>query len=79
MVPNSSDKIDQLNKLIVDGNHRYIAYKLANFNFEIIPWNKNFNDPCNTINDFVVITNDDWDMNSEKNRKYCNDNFLKDL
>ncbi|MCL1664150.1 hypothetical protein M2T78_07810 [Elizabethkingia ursingii] len=72
-------KIDQLNKLIVDGNHRYIAYKLANFNFEIIPWNKNFSDPCNTINDFVVITDEDWDMNSEKNRKYCNDNFLKDL
>ncbi|WP_407499441.1 ParB N-terminal domain-containing protein [Elizabethkingia anophelis] len=72
-------KIDQKTNLIVDGNHRYIAYKLANSDFETIPWNKNYSDPYNTINDFVVITNEDWDMNSEKNRKYCNDDFLKDL
>ena len=30
-------KIDQKTNLIVDGNHRYIAYKLANFDFETIP------------------------------------------
>ncbi|HFK5526479.1 TPA: hypothetical protein ACGZ9Q_002819 [Elizabethkingia anophelis] len=55
-------KIDQKTNLIVDGNHRYIAYKLANSDFETIPWNKNYSDPYNTINDFVVITNEDWDI-----------------
>ncbi|AQX85608.1 hypothetical protein OZ664_01015 [Elizabethkingia sp. HX WHF] len=72
-------KVDQKTNLIVDGNHRYIAYKLANFDFETIPWNKNYSDLYNNINDFIIVINEDWDMNSEKNRKYCSDDFLKDL
>lgn len=72
-------KVDYKNKLIVDGNHRFIAYKLAGFDFETINWSKNHCDPYRNICDFMIVTDEDWDMNSEENKKYCNDDFLKDL
>ncbi|MCT4140385.1 hypothetical protein HZP65_06490 [Elizabethkingia anophelis] len=72
-------KIDDENRLIIDGNHRYIAYKLAGFQYEKISWRKNYSDPHYDINDIKIEIEEDWDMNCEKNRKYCDDNFLKDL
>lgn len=72
-------KIDVDKKLIVEGNHRYIAYKLANFDFEKISWTKNHSDPFNKINDFVIDRDEDWDRNNPNDIKYCTDEFLKDL
>lgn len=72
-------KIDTTNKLIIDGNHRYIAFKLANFNFETIEWTKNHSDPLNKINSINLVISEDWDMNCPTNKKYCTDEFLADL
>lgn len=71
-------KIDVEEKLIVDGNHRYIAYKLAGFDFEIQPWCKNFSakPPYREIRDIQIDDKVDWDQNDPKKLKYCNDSFL---
>ncbi|WP_370896623.1 hypothetical protein [Chryseobacterium gossypii] len=72
-------KIDEEYGLIKEGNHRYIAYKMAGYDFKIIPWTKNHTDPFNRINDFVIDNEEDWDRNDPEYIKYCTDEFLKDL
>lgn len=72
-------KIDVNNNLIIDGNHRYLAYKLANFKFQIIKGTKNHSDNFNKINNINIDINEDWDYNCKINRKYCDDKFLEDL
>lgn len=37
-------KVHNSTNLIIDGNHRFIAYELAKFNYNTISWSKNFSD-----------------------------------
>ncbi len=64
--------------LIVDGNHRYIAYKLANIEFEIIAGTHSFCDQPRKINDITIDTVQDWDVNHPYTKKFCNDDFLNE-
>ncbi len=72
-------KINKETKLIIDGNHRYIAYALANFAFEEINWTRNHSDINKNINDIEIDYVQDWDRNNLETIKYCSDDFLLDL
>ncbi|MCQ9640979.1 hypothetical protein MP478_16465 [Chryseobacterium sp. WG14] len=74
-------KVNIEENLIIDGNHRYIAYEMAGFDYEIIPQNKNHCDkpPYRDIKTFEVDYEVDWDMGHPHTRKFCNDDFLKDF
>lgn len=64
--------------MIVEGNHRYIAYKLAKIQFEIIKGTRSHIDQVKKFNEIQIETIQDWDANHHKTKKYCNDDFLKD-
>ena len=64
--------------MIVDGNHRYIAYMLANVEFEIIKGTRSHCDEKRNFNEIHLEINDDWDRNHPDTEKFCNDDFLKD-
>lgn len=64
------------NELVIDGNHRYIAYKIAGVKLEIIKGNRSFSDELTTFNEIEIDTEQDWDLNCPLNRKYCDDSFL---
>jgi len=72
-------KIHEDSKLIIDGNHRYIAYKLANYPFNRINWSKNHSDIHKNINEITIDYLEDWDKNNSETIKYCSDDFLLDL
>lgn len=74
-------KVNIEENLIIDGNHRYIAYEMAGFEYEVIPQGKNHCDqpPYRDIKKFSVDYEFDWDMAQPDTRKFCNDDFLKDL
>ena len=74
-------KINESENLIIDGNHRYIAYKLANIDFERLPSAKNSCDkpPYRSINDIEIDKVEDWDSNNIKTKKFCSDEFLNKL
>lgn len=63
-------------ELIIDSNHRNIAYKLANIQFEIIEGSRSFRDTLRNFNEIEIDIKVDWDFNHPKTRKYCTDNFL---
>lgn len=65
-------------RLIVDGNHRYIAYKLANVEIEILEATRSFCDQPKRFNDVVIDILEDWDSNHPYNKRYCSDDFLKE-
>lgn len=65
-------------QLIVDGNHRYIAYKLANIEIEILEATRSFCDQPKKFNDIAIDVLQDWDFNHPYNKKYCTDDFLKE-
>ena len=71
-------KVDFKEKLIIDGNHRYIAYSLANIDFGLVSSTKNFCDkpPYKTINSIVVDQEQDWDLNNPKTIMYCLEDFI---
>lgn len=71
-------KIDKKERLIIDGNHRYIAYKLADIEIEVIDYIKNSSDISKNIKDIKIDIKEDWDKNNPKTQKYCTDEFLKD-
>lgn len=62
--------------LVVDGNHRYIAYSLAGIEFDIIPWTSNRSDEVGIFNSILIDCENDWDVHYYKTRQFCNDNFL---
>ncbi|MDM1071086.1 hypothetical protein HX001_01105 [Empedobacter brevis] len=72
-------RIDITENLIIDGNHRYIAYKLAGFEFTVINGTKNHCDlhPFKSISSIKIDKTCDWDMNHKDTIKYCNDDFLE--
>lgn len=66
--------------LITDGNHRYIAYKLAGIDFVRHGGGRPFctNDKdLIKINEIIIDFDDDWDINSKYTKKFCTDDFLK--
>lgn len=65
-------------EVIIDGNHRYIAYRLAGVEIDKRKYTKSHSDIFREINNIVIDEIEDWDYNSIKNRKYCSDDFLKD-
>lgn len=73
-------KVDFKENLIIDGNHRYIAYSLANIDFGLIPSNKNFCDvpPYKEIRNIKVDIEDDWDLNNPSTVRFCDDNFINE-
>lgn len=66
------------NRLIIDGNHRYLAYKLAGISYKTVAGGKSFSDPENNINELNLVLNEDWDYNRVDTRKFCTDEFLKE-
>lgn len=72
-------KIDLEENLIIDGNHRYIAYKLAGFEYEIKSYCKNLFEkpPYLNIENIKIDESSDWDLNNPKTMKFCNDDFLE--
>ncbi|NJM80428.1 MAG: hypothetical protein HC854_13925 [Flavobacterium sp.] len=71
-------KVDFGECLIIDGNHRYIAYSLANIEFGMVPSVKNFCDksPYKEIKDIVVDIENDWDLNNPTTIRFCTDDFI---
>lgn len=65
--------------LIIDGHHRYIAYKLANIEFEELKGGRCHTDEMLKINELELDIVEDWDDNHPKNKKYCTDEFLLDM
>jgi hypothetical protein len=62
--------------MIVDGNHRYIAYKLANIEFDTVPWTRSFCDEAKKFNGIKMDVKNDWDKEHPVNKVYCDDDFL---
>lgn len=71
-------KVDFKENLIIDGNHRYIAYNLAETKFNLIPSIKNFSDkyPYKEIKNIEVDKVNDWDLNNPKTKQFCSDDFI---
>lgn len=70
-----SIRIDE--EMIIDGNHRFIAYSLAEIDFEIIKATRSHCDELKSFNDIVLDVIEDWDANHPDHEKYCTDEFLK--
>lgn len=68
-------KVDK--DMIIDGNHRYIAYKLAKIDFEIVKGSRSHCDELKSFKDIKIDTEQDWDANHPVNKRYCTDGFLK--
>ncbi|WP_230978927.1 hypothetical protein [Flavobacterium supellecticarium] len=66
-------------ELVTDGNHRYIAYKLAGIAINTVKSGCSFSDIRRSFKDIKIDTIEDWDYNCPYNRKYCNDDFLSDF
>lgn len=66
------------NELVVDGNHRYIAYKLAGVSIDVVKGGRSFSDVVKSFNDVKIDEDQDWDLNCFKNKKYCKDDFLSE-
>lgn len=67
------------NELIIEGNHRYIAYKMCGIEFDIRKGTKSHSDVNKNINEIIVDIDEDWDYNCLQTRHYCNDDFLQGL
>lgn len=73
--------IDISENLIVDGNHRYIAYEMASIEYEVQPYTKSHCDkhPYREIKDIKIDYHYDWDANDPTKFKYLTEDFLDDL
>jgi len=69
-------RIDE--EMIIDGNYRYIAYRLAEIDFEIVRATRSHCDELKSFNDIVLDVIEDWDANHPDHEKYCTDDFLKE-
>jgi hypothetical protein len=61
--------------LIIDGNHRFIAYSLAGIQPDIKEGTSNHSDVLKSYNDLRIGEVADWDMNDVKKKIFCNDDF----
>jgi hypothetical protein len=71
--------IHQVDHLIIDGHHRYIAYKIAQKKFAQRSGTKCFHQqpPYKRIKDLIVDYEEDWDKNSnfKRDNEYCKLDF----
>lgn len=68
-------------KLISEGNHRYIAYKLAGIDFDIHGGGRPFcikDEHLIKINAIDIDYTNDWDSYSKETKKYCTDEYLNE-
>ena len=65
--------------LVVDGNHRFIAYSLAGIDVEVRDGTSSHCDVPKSFNDINIDQDKDWDIYSPEKKIFCNDDFLKDL
>jgi len=72
-------KICRTKCLVVDGNHRYIAYSLAGISIDEIEGTSSHCDVVKSFNNIRIDETNDWDMNCRINKKYCCDDFLDKL
>lgn len=66
-------KVCLTKRIIVDGNHRYIAYLIAGIKFDVI---KSTSSNCDNPIDYSTLEVDfsnDWDVHQYKYRKYIDD------
>jgi hypothetical protein len=64
--------------MVVEGNHRFIAYTLAGIEFEIIAGTRSHCDKIKKFNDIEIDLDHDWDLNDPSKRLFCTDDFLRD-
>jgi len=64
--------------LIVNGNHRYIAYRLANVKFEVVKATRSHCDQLKSFSDIAIDIEEDWDANHPNTQKYVPMNSLKE-
>lgn len=65
--------------IVVDGNHRYVAYLLAGIEIEFKCGTSSHCDTINCYRDIKIDTIEDWDYNSPNDRKYCDDKILENF
>ena len=65
--------------LIIDGHHRYIAYKLADVQFESLNGGRCHTDEIKEIKELEIDIEEDWDYNNSFTRRYCTDDFLEGM
>ena len=63
-------------EMIVNGNHRYIAHKLAKVEIEVIPATRAHTDQPRSFKEINIDEKQDWDANHPLTKKYCTDHFL---
>lgn len=63
-------------EMIVNGNHRYIAHKLARVEIEIIEATRSHSDKPRSFKEVAIDSDQDWDLNNPLTEKYCSDDFL---
>ena len=66
-------KVCVKNCLVVDGNHRYIAYLLADIEFGIIAWTSSKSDMLLSFNALEIDFDNDWDRYFYNNRLLITD------
>jgi len=59
--------------IIVEGNHRYIAYLLAGIEFSVIESSSNNSDNPLEYSNLAIDFDNDWDVHLYKNRRFIID------
>lgn len=70
-----SIKVCSVRCMVVDGNHRFIAYSLAGMKFDVVSYTSS---PCDILQEYsqVIVDEDDWDDNHDNTRKYCANDYI---
>lgn len=68
-----------IKEIVIEGNHRYIAYQLAEKKIKFRIGTSSFCDSGIDFNRVDLDVLDDWDTHQEHTRIYLNDDFLKDM
>lgn len=69
-------KVCQDKGIVVEGNHRFIAYSLAGIEFEVISGTSNRSDEISRYNEISIDNDNDWDKHDPNNISYCDDNYI---
>ncbi|MCI0922549.1 hypothetical protein [Sphingobacterium rhinopitheci] len=71
-------KVCRDKNIVVDGNHRYVAYSIAGIRIDVIDATSSICDFASGFADIYLEFLEDWDANNPKTEKYLNDDFLID-
>lgn len=72
-------KVCKSKEMVVEGNHRYLAYLLVGIEFEVIDWTSSYSDVPIQYNGIKVDFDEDWDEFQKETRMFLTDDFLKDF